>query len=131
MRIRHILATVALLGCALALAACGEKPLLSEVSFSADKITPNADGDSDVLLITYNLPRSAGVSIYFEDQAGDRFYFRDHVHHGPSVAAPYQVYFAGIVDGYVLAGEQFEGFTVEKRVLQDGVYTWVVEATDA
>jgi hypothetical protein len=101
------------------------------VSFSVDKITPNADGDSDVLLITYNLARSAGVSIYFEDQAGARFYFRDHVHHGPSVDAPYQVYFAGIVDGYVLPGEQFEGFTVEKRVLQDGLYTWVVEATDA
>ncbi len=120
-----------MLGLALTLTACGEKPLLSEVSFSTDLITPNADHDTDVLVITYNLARSAEVSIYFEDRDGNRYYFRDHVHHGPSVEEPYQVYFAGVVDGYVLPGEQFEGFTVEKRVLQDGVYTWVMEATDA
>jgi hypothetical protein len=120
-----------MLGLALILAGCGPEPLLSEVSFSADLITPNADHDTDVLVITYGLSRSAEVSIYFEDGHGSRTYFRDHVHHGPSVEQPYQVYFAGVVDGYVLPGEHFEGFTVEKRVLQDGAYTWVVEATDA
>jgi len=120
-----------MLGLALTLAACGEKPLLSQVSFSTDLITPNADHDNDVLVITYHLARSADVSIYFEDQAGKRYYFRNHVHHAPSVEKPYQVYFSGVVDGYTLAGEQFEGFSVEKRVLQDGVYTWAVEATDA
>jgi hypothetical protein len=124
-----------MLGIPLTLTACGQKPLLSEVSFSTDLITPNADHDTDVLVITYNLSRSAEVSIYFEDQGGNRAYFRDHVHHGPSVEEPYQVLFAGVVDGYVLPDEdknkQFQGFTVEKRVLQDGVYTWVVEATDA
>jgi hypothetical protein len=120
-----------MLGLALILAGCGPKPLLSEVSFSVDLITPNADHDADVLAITYNLSRSAEVSIYFEDGNGNRTFFRDHVHHGPSVEEPYQVYFAGVVDGYVLPGEQFEGFTVEKRVLEDGGYAWVVEATDA
>ena len=120
-----------MLGVALALTACGEKPLLSKVSFSADLITPNADYDADVLVITYDLSRSAEVSIYLEDDGGRRYYFRDHVHHGPSVEEPYQVYFAGVVEGYVLAGEQFDGFAVDKRVLQDGTYTWVVEATDA
>jgi hypothetical protein len=84
-----------------------------------------------VLRVTYNLSRSAEVSIYFEDESGNRHYFRNHVHHAPSVEEPYQVLFAGVVDGYVLPGEEFPGFTVEKRVLQDGVYTWVVEATDA
>ncbi len=131
MRIWHLFVTTTMLGLALILAGCGPKPLLSEVSFSADLITPNADHDADVLAITYNLSRSAEVSIYFEDGNGNRTFFRDHVHHGPSVEEPYQVYFAGVVDGYVLPGEQFEGFTVEKRVLQDGGYTWVVEATDA
>jgi len=116
---------------ALTLVACGEKPLLSDVSLDRLRITPDADHDTDVLVITYNLSRSAEVSIYFESQDGNRYYFRDHVHHGPSVEEPHQVYFAGVVDGYVLPGEQFEGFTVEKRVLQDGVYTWVMEATDA
>jgi len=123
------------LGVALTLTACGEKSLLSKVSFSADLITPNADHDADVLVITYGLSRSAEVSIYFEDQGGNRTYFRDHVHHALSVEEPYQLYFAGVVDGYVLPDEgengQFEGFTVEKRVLQNGLYTWVVEATDA
>ncbi len=131
MRIYHILLAIAMLGLLLMLTACGEKPLLGDVSFSVDLITPNADGDSDVLTITYNLSRSAEVSICFEDGAGNRYYFRDNVHHPPSVEEPYQVYFAGVVDGYVLPGEQFEGFTVEKRVLQGGIYIWVVEATDA
>ena len=36
-----------------------------------------------------------------------------------------------MVDGYTLPGEQFEGFTVTQRVLQDGLYTWVVEAVDS
>jgi hypothetical protein len=125
------LAATALLGLTLALTACGEKPLLSEVSFSPDVITPNADGDTDVLRITYNLARSAEVSIYFEDQGGNRYYFRERARRGPSVEEPYQVLFAGVVDGYLLPGEQFEGFTVEERVLQDGVYTWTVEATEA
>ncbi|MBL7064292.1 MAG: hypothetical protein ISS49_08835 [Anaerolineae bacterium] len=131
MQTRYIFVTAAMFMVALTLVACGEKPLLSDVSLDRLRITPNADHDTDVLVITYNLSRSAEVSIYFEGQDGNRYYFRDHVHHGPSVEEPYQVYFAGVVDGYVLPGGQFEGFTVEKRVLQDGVYTWVMEATDA
>jgi hypothetical protein len=119
------------LGLALALTACGNKPLLSDVSFSVDRITPNADGDADVLVIRYDLSRSAVVSIYFEDEAGIRYYFRDHVRHAPSIEGPYEVYFSGVVDGYALPDDQFEGFEVEKRVLQDGVYTWSVEAIDA
>jgi hypothetical protein len=131
LRIRHLFVITTMLSLALILAGCGPEPLLSEVSFSADRITPNADHDTDVLVITYNLSRSAEVSIYFEDGNGTPTFFRDHVHHAPSVEQPYQVYFAGVVDGYVLPGEQFEGFTVEKRVLQDGDYSWTVEATDA
>jgi len=131
LRIGHMLVAAAMLGLVLTLTACGPKSLLSEVSLSTDLMTPNADHDTDIVVITYNLSRSAEVSIYFEDQGGNRSYFRDHVRRAPSVEEPYQVYFAGVVDGYVLPDEQFEGFTVEKRVLQDGVYTWVVEATDA
>lgn len=131
MRPWHIFVTAVLLGVTLTLAACGEKSLLSDVSFSTDLITPNADHDNDVLVIKYNLARSADVSIYFEDKDGKRHYFRNRIHHAPSVEEPYQVLFAGVVDGYTLPGEQFEGFIVEKRVLQDGVYTWAVEATDA
>lgn len=122
--------TAALLGLALILTACGEQPLMSQVSIDKEVITPNADGDTDALRITYNLNRAAEVSIHFEDQRGKRYYFRRDAYRGPSVEQAYQVLFSGVVDGYTLPGEQFEGFTVEKRVLQDGVYTWMVEATE-
>jgi hypothetical protein len=113
------------------LTACSEKSLLYQVSFNKEAITPNADNDEDVVLITFGLSRSADVSIYFENTNGDRFYFRDHVRHGPSVEKPYTVYFAGVVDGYLLPDEEIEGFSVENRVLQNGTYTWTVEAKDA
>ncbi len=131
MRIWHIILAATILGLMLMLAACGEKPLLDQVAFDKGLITPNADGDTDVLKITFDLSRSAEISIYFEDQDGNRYYFRDHILHAPSVEGPYQVYFAGVVDGYVLPGEDFDGFAVEKRVLQDGDYTWTVEAANS
>jgi hypothetical protein len=125
-------AILALLGAALLvlLTACGNKPLLSDVAFSADRITPNADGESDVLRIQYRLSRSASLSIYFLDAAGNRYTFRDGEPRAPSAEEPYSVYFSGVVDGYALPGETFEGFTVTQRVLQDSVYTWVVEAVE-
>lgn len=113
------------------LAGCSSRPLLSGVSFSMEQITPNADRDRDVVKIEYHLARNAAVSIYFEDQDGNRYHFRDRVPHAPSVEGPYQLYFAGVVDGYLLPGEQFQGFAVEKRLLQNGRYTWVVEADEA
>jgi len=125
------LLTMALVGSALfLLVACGEKPLLSDVSFSADRITPNADGDSDVVRIRYRLARSAELSIYLLDEEGNRYIFRDHEPRAPSAEEPYSVYFSGVVDGYTLPGEVFEGFDVTRRVLQDGVYIWTVEAVD-
>lgn len=129
MRTWHVLLG-ALFGLALILTSCGEEPLLNQVSFSKEVITPNADGEDDVLRITYNLNRSARVSIYFESQDGSRHYFRERAYRGPSVEEPHQVLFSGVVDGYTLPGESFEEFAVEKRVLSDGEYTWTVEATD-
>ncbi len=130
MGVKNILLLGLLAALTVLLAACGNKPLLDAVSFDRAVLTPNADGDSDVLKITYNLARSAEVSIYFTDEEGRRYYFRDHVRHPPSVEKPFQVYFAGVVNGYTLPGETFDGFEVEKRVLQDGRYTWTVAATD-
>ena len=118
------------LGLALTVAACGEEPLLTNVSFDRDHITPNADGKTDVLRITYNLNRSAEISIRFEDQEGRKYTFRDHARRGPSVEKPYQVLFSGVVHGYILPTESFTEFGVEQRVLQDGDYTWTVEARD-
>ncbi len=119
------------LAAAVLLTGCGEQPLLSDVSFSTDHITPNADGDNDVLRISYFLSRPADLSIYFLDAAGQRYVFRECEPRAPCDEDPYSVYFSGVVDGYALPGESWNGFSVTRRVLQDGVYTWVVEATDA
>ncbi len=115
---------------AVTMTACGQKPLLTNVSFDRDLITPNADGDTDVLKITYSLNRSAEISITFDDQQGNRYTFRDRAYRGPSVEKPYEVLFSGVVEGYTLPGESFDAFDVRKRVLQDGDYIWTVEAID-
>ncbi len=129
--IRSLLVLLGVAGVALLLlVACGEKPLLYDVSFSNDLITPNADHVSDVLRIQYRLSRPAELSITFLDAAGKRYVFRDHEPRAPSAEEPYSVYFAGVVDGYTLEEDDLVGFAVTKRVLQDGVYTWVVEASD-
>jgi hypothetical protein len=119
-----------IVGLAVMLTSCGGKQLLTNVSFDRDRITPNADGDTDVLKITYNLNRRADVSIMFKDETGNRYAFRDHARRGPSVDKPYEVLFSGVVDGYALPGEAFDQFAVENRVLQDGDYIWTVEAVD-
>jgi hypothetical protein len=115
----------------LLLTACGDSALLSDVAFSTDLITPNADLDNDILRIDYRLARSADLSIYFVDEEGNRFTFREHEPRAQSAENElYSVYFSGVVDGYILPEDDFEGFEVTRRVLQDGTYTWFVEATD-
>jgi len=61
---------------ALAMAACGIRPLLYDVSVQPEVITPNADGLEDATRIAYKLSRSAFLSIYLVDEAGERHYFR-------------------------------------------------------
>jgi hypothetical protein len=104
----------------------GDDSLLRQVSFQHSEIRPNADGDTDITLIQYTLSRNATVSIYFENEAGQRFYFRES---RPRGAGNYRVYFGGVVDGYQLPGEQLQGEIIY-RVLQDGPYTWTIEAAD-
>ena len=94
------------------LAACSSRELLSNVYFSPETISPNADGDSDVTHISYDLGRNAAVSIWLESSAGDRYTFRDAQ---PRSAGEYDVQFGGVIDG---------------RLLPEGEYRWVVAATD-
>lgn len=128
--LRRFLLLTLLLGAVVLLTSCGERALLSDVRFSHERITPNADFDTDILRIQYHLSRSATLSIYFIDEEGNRYFFREQEPRAPSAEDPYSVYFAGVVDGYTLPGEEFEDFRVTHRMLQDGEYTWVVEATD-
>jgi hypothetical protein len=91
--------------------ACAARPLLYDVSVQPETITPNADGLEDVTRIAYKLSRSANLSIYLVDEAGQRHYFRENRRRS---AGNYQVDFSGVVEG---------------SMLPDGHYTWVVEAT--
>jgi hypothetical protein len=104
----------------------GDSSLLRDVQVNDALITPNADGVSDATLMSYALSRNADVSIFFENEAGERFYFRDRK---PRGSGDYRVLFSGIVDGYRLPDETIEG-EILARLLQDGEYTWTIEATD-
>lgn len=104
----------------------GDASLLRNVAIQHEAITPNADGDTDATRLLYNLSRNATVSIYLENAAGERFYFRQDKNRG---AGEYEVLFSGVVDGYTLPGETIQG-RVLARLLQNGIYTWTIEATD-
>ncbi len=105
----------------------GDSTLLRNVSISTTQMTPNADGDNDLIQINYEISRNATVSIYFEDEAGDRFYFRRDRRRG---VGEYQVLFSGVVEGYRLPDEMIQGEIIA-RLLQDGEYSVVLEAIDA
>lgn len=85
-------------------------PLLDEVEVSPSTITPNADGLTDVTRISYQLSRSANLSIYVVDSAGEKHFFRDSRRRSQG---DYRVDFGGVING---------------TMLPDGKYTWVVEA---
>jgi hypothetical protein len=92
------------------LPACTVRPLLYEVTVQPEVITPNADGLEDVTRIAYKLSRSADLSIYLVDEAGEHHYFRQSRRRS---AGSYRVDFGGVVGG---------------SMLPDGHYTWFVEA---
>ena len=104
----------------------GDNSLLREVNIGDELITPNADGQDDATLLQYELSRNADVSIYFENETGKRFYFRQDK---PRGTGEYKVLFSGIVDGYRLPGETING-EILSRLLQDGRYSWTIAATD-
>jgi len=100
---------------------------LARASYSLAAISPNADGNQDVTRISYTLRRPATISIYFLNAQGQRFDFRRDQ---PRDSGDRQVDFSGIVEPYSLPGDHF-GATLLARVLQNGDYTWVIEARDA
>jgi len=111
----------------LALSGCHLRPLLNDVSVSPDTISPNADGSDDATNIEYKLSRNAQVSIYFENAAGERFYFRQE---RPRSAGDYRVQWGGTVNQPFLLENEFGRQMVNSWVLPDGAYTWVIEAQD-
>ncbi len=98
--------------------------LLSDARFDKARISPNADGADDITTVYYSLSRPAKITIYLENPAGDRYYFRENERR---TAGDYSVYFSGIVDGYTLPGEDIAG-TIERRLVPNDRYTWAIEA---
>ncbi|MCY3991445.1 MAG: hypothetical protein OXF50_09505 [Caldilineaceae bacterium] len=117
---------------ALLLAGCGRLdvgfgPLLRDVTVAPDQISPNADGDTDVTEIRYTLSRSAYISIFFENDEGERFYFRKDRRRSPG---SYSVLWGGVMDEPQMEILESGPMEILSRVLEDGQYRWVVEATD-
>lgn len=124
-----VVAVSLLVLCSIALSSCHLRPLLYDVSVSPEAISPNADGSDDATNIAYKLSRSADLSIYFENEAGDRFYFREGRRRS---AGSYQVQWGGVINeqqSLAMEGD-FGTQSVQSWVLPDGTYKWVVEATD-
>lgn len=102
-------------------------PVLVSASLVEPTITPNADGETDITELRYRLRRSADVSIRFVGEDGETYAFRTDE---PRIRGDYRVLFSGVVDPYVRPGESFDG-EIMSRLLADGEYDWIVEATDA
>ena len=100
--------------------------LLTDASIDAAQISPNADGVDDITTLHYTLTQPATVNVYFENPAGDRYYFRQDARRSTGT---YSVLFSGVVDGYTLPNEEIPG-DIERRLIPNGQYTWVITATD-
>jgi hypothetical protein len=116
----------------LLLGGCGQLdlavgPLLYDVRVTPDMISPNADGDQDVTDIFYSLRRTAEVSIYFDDAAGERSYFRRQRRRS---AGDYNVQWGGVVDAPRTVETDYGPQEILSQVLPDGEYRWTVEARD-
>lgn len=98
--------------------------LLPQAGFLLDTITPNADGADDITIFTYSLSRNATITMQFEATDGTVYGFRENQ---PRIPGDYQVEFSGVVDGYILPGEQIRG-EVLRRLMPDGAYTWRLDA---
>jgi hypothetical protein len=119
--------SLVILTASLAISGCSLRPLLYDVSVQPDIISPNADGQTDATNIRYKLGRSAYVSIYFEDEAGNRTYFRENQLRSPG---EYGVAWGGVINEPLVLDNGYGPQQVLGRVLSDGIYTWTIEATD-
>lgn len=107
--------------------------LILMADFDSDLISPDADGENDITRFNYELARQATVSILFENESGEVFYFREEQ---PRAKGEYEVLFSGVVDGYLNEGEALtldlddnpDGIVVERRLIPDGIYTWRIVA---
>ena len=125
---RILLSVVLLLLLMTALTACASSgPMLSNARIEPSDISPNADGVNDVARIAYTVRRPGTISIYFEDESGQRYYFRQDKHRG---ARDYNVLWGGVIEKPIFLDPGHVIKAYIGRVLPDGAYTWVIEGTD-
>ena len=104
------------------------RPPLNDVDVSPAVISPNADGVEDATRIQYTLGRNADVSIFFTDQNGEVFHFRDN---RPRSPGDYEVLWGGVVNQPRSVDDGTGARQVASEwVLPDGPYTWAIEARD-
>lgn len=101
--------------------------LLSNAVFSDTILTPNADGEGDIVVFSYTLSRNAIISLSFENENGQQFVFRDQQRRAPG---DYSVNFSGVVDGYIVDSDPDIAGTIERRLIPDGTYQWFFEVVD-
>jgi hypothetical protein len=102
-------------------------PLITHASFSLERITPNADGDSDITEFSYGISRNAQVSLAFQAADGTTYVFRQNE---VRIPADYTVAFSGVVGGYKLPTDKITG-QIERRLIPNGQYTWHLQAKDS
>jgi hypothetical protein len=97
------IAIVAILGIFLTggMLGCGSgRPVLHDVHLSPHTtISPNADGVADLTRLHYSLRSAAWVTVALENEAGERFVWRERERRAPG---SYEGWFSGVVDGRVL-----------------------------
>ena len=112
----------------LALGGCGTTgPMLTNARIEPAVISPNADGVADVARISYTIRRPVNISIYFEDESGNRYYFREDKHRG---ARDYNVLWGGVIEEPIYLDPDHVIQKYIGQVLPDGRYHWVIEARD-
>lgn len=125
---------ILLVGAGLALAVVGligmtiidpDTVLISYAGFEFETVTPNADGDRDVVPFRYTLSRPAEITLIFENTDGQQFTLRNNE---PRMDGDHQFLFSGVVDGFTLPDDPAIDGTIERRLIPDGDYTWKLTA---
>lgn len=102
------------------------RPLVMAAGFSQSRITPNADGDSDVANFSFALSRPAVISLLLSGGDGQVYAIRRDQR---APTGTYSLAFSGVVDGFLLPDEQLES-AVERRLMPDGDYQWQFTAQE-
>jgi hypothetical protein len=102
-----------------------DRSLLPSAQFYPETISPNADGIDDITELSYEVTRNADVTVILTSTTDSSEYlFRDNQRRSPE---EYSVLFSGVVDGFILPGEEIAG-DVLRRLIPNDEYTWTLRA---